>query len=528
MPAASTPSPASQPEHTSFADRIHPRVTPIPNPPAAHGRSPLTAGQSVSGKDIGVFLGSGNVYPGTISGTVFNDANQNGTFDSGDTALASRTVYIDANKNGQLDPGETTATTNSSGAYTFTDLPPVDYVIRRADTPAGYTYSVPPDGAWFVSLAANENATGKDIGVFLGNGGVPSTVTEKIVNRVLVIEGTDGPDDIGLGEVDDTIDGFNTSDFDSILIQGNGGDDTIVIEGVSVPTSVVGGAGNDFLQLRENATASVSGGDGNDTVTADTANEIVAFDGGIGQDSIIVGGDDTIDMTKYPTVENADLLQGEIIGNSLDNHLTLEYGGTLLGNDGNDTLELSNDDGNPASLDGGNGNDTIIDDYAGQDTINGGAGNDTIHAGWGNDSINGGDGNDSIMGNSGDDTIDGGTGADFMSGGDGNDTVTYASRTNGVYVGIGTLNDDGEAGEHDNVYLDIETVIGGSGNDTIHGGAGNNLLIGNGGNDQLFGNYGDDTLSGNAGTDTLNGENGTDTAINSAGDVLVSIENPVS
>ncbi len=90
-----------------------------------------------------------------------------------------------------------------------------------------------------------------------------------------------------------------------------------------------------------------------------------------------------------------------------------------------------------------------------------------------------------------------------------------ASRTNPIYVGIGTLADDGEAGEKDNVQLDVETVIGGSGNDTIHGGAANNLLVGNGGNDQLFGNFGDDTLSGNAGTDTLNGENGTDTAINS-------------
>ena len=158
-----------------------------------------------------------------------------------------------------------------------------------------------------------------------------------------------------------------------------------------------------------------------------------------------------------------------------------------------------------SSLSGGNGNDSLI----------GAAGPDILHGDAGDVSLQGG---------GGDDTLDGGTGADFMSGGDGNDTVDYSSRTNGVYVGIGTLADDGEPGEKDNVQLDIETVIGGSGNDTIHGGAASNLLVGNGGNDQLFGNFGDDTLSGNAGTDTLNGENGTDTAINSSGDALVSIE----
>src|SRR6185312_11965822 len=65
----------------------------------------LAAGQIVTSKDIGDVLGTVNVYPGSISGTVFNDANQDGKFDSGDTALASRTVYIDANRNGQLDPG---------------------------------------------------------------------------------------------------------------------------------------------------------------------------------------------------------------------------------------------------------------------------------------------------------------------------------------------------------------------------------------------------------------------------------------
>ena len=123
-----------------------------------------------------------------------------------------------------------------------------------------------------------------------------------------------------------------------------------------------------------------------------------------------------------------------------------------------------------------------------------------------------------------------------MQGGDGNDTVDYSLRTNAVIVGIGTLSDDGEAGEGDNVWLDIETVLGGSGNDNIRGGELSNLLVGNGGNDTLFRNFGNDTLLGGEGNDnldggpdadTLNGGSGTDTGKQSASDTLISIENPV-
>jgi uncharacterized delta-60 repeat protein len=43
--------------------------------------------------------------PGSISGVVFNDANQNGVRDPGETGLSGWTVYQDINNNGQLDSG---------------------------------------------------------------------------------------------------------------------------------------------------------------------------------------------------------------------------------------------------------------------------------------------------------------------------------------------------------------------------------------------------------------------------------------
>ena len=145
-------------------------------------------------------------------------------------------------------------------------------------------------------------------------------------------------------------------------------------------------------------------------------------------------------------------------------------------------------------------------------TLNGGHGNDTLKSGAANDTLNGGDGND---------TLDGGLGADALSGGAGTDTADYSARTRDLTVALGTLANDGEAGERDNVARDIETVKGGRGNDrltgsdgpnTLSGGPGHDWLLGLGGNDVLSGDAGDDVLNGGRGADVFHGGDGLDTA----------------
>ena len=42
----------------------------------------------------------------SIAGTVWNDVNANGAWDSADTRLSGWTVYLDSNNNGTLDAGE--------------------------------------------------------------------------------------------------------------------------------------------------------------------------------------------------------------------------------------------------------------------------------------------------------------------------------------------------------------------------------------------------------------------------------------
>jgi Ca2+-binding RTX toxin-like protein len=80
---------------------------------------------------------------------------------------------------------------------------------------------------------------------------------------------------------------------------------------------------------------------------------------------------------------------------------------TINGNGGNDTITSSN--GLDSTINGGDGNDTITS----------GAGNDTINGGLGIDTISGSAGNDNLVGPSNDgsqDSLDGGDGTDTCQG----------------------------------------------------------------------------------------------------------------
>lgn len=216
--------------------------------------------------------------------------------------------------------------------------------------------------------------------------------------------------------------------------------------------------------------------------------------------------------------------------------------------DGNDYVYIGSIGAIPATIDGGKGNDNIAGGYGndiitggdGDDTLNGGPGNDKVDGGNGNDGVSGdvgndtllgGAGNDLITGGTGDDTMDGGLGADTFRGGAGSDIVTYATRTNPVFVDITSSpterGDDGELNEHDWVEVDTENVIGGKGNDVLIGTVVttgstsginfNNKLIGGGGNDKLLGLSGNDTLQGGDGNDDLQGGDGNDILEGNAG-----------
>ena len=317
--------------------------------------------------------------------------------------------------------------------------------------------------------------------------------------------------------------------YDAIIVQGTAADDTakvtatstsgvltytVTLNGVAFAptfTSVTGvsiarimmdgGAGNDKLEVDNSVSlpASLTGGDGNDTLIGSSGNDTLA--GGAGNDSLTGnGGNDSL------------------TGGDGDD--------TLLGGDGNDTLSGGF---GADSIDGGAGTDTLT--YAGESRTKGvsvslakktengssedapasggtAAGDailnvenltgtdfgDTLIGSKAANTISGGDGNDSIDGGAGDDSIDGGAGDDTLTGGAGNDTVTGSDGNDLIYGGKGA-----------------DSLTGGAGNDSIHGEAGNDSIFGNAGDDQLWGDAGNDVLWGGFGADDLHGGSGQDT-----------------
>jgi Ca2+-binding RTX toxin-like protein len=187
-------------------------------------------------------------------------------------------------------------------------------------------------------------------------------------------------------------------------------------------------------------------------------------------------------------------------------------------------------------VDGGGGNDTVDSTGGSQDTLLGGDGNDYLRAV--SHRAN------QLSGGAGDDTLVGGTGQEDMSGGDGNDTADYSADVFNDFISLDDVANDGYRGvsfdtsgspifeiggpgsEGDNVHSDIETVLGGTGDDSIVGsgadnlfigGTGKDTLVGGGGNDTLTGDEGDDLLVGGSGKDLLNGGAGADTFLGGTG-----------
>jgi uncharacterized delta-60 repeat protein len=99
--------------------------------------------------------------PASIGGTVYNDANGNGQRNTGEAALSGRKVFIDKNKNGIADAGEPTATTNSSGAFTFSGLAAGTYRIVEV-LPPGWRRTSPAVGYYDVTITAGQIVSGKD------------------------------------------------------------------------------------------------------------------------------------------------------------------------------------------------------------------------------------------------------------------------------------------------------------------------------------------------------------------------------
>ncbi|MBD2748202.1 hypothetical protein IC232_16005 [Microvirga sp. BT688] len=128
-------------------------------------------------------------------------------------------------------------------------------------------------------------------------------------------------------------------------------------------------------------------------------------------------------------------------------------------------------------------------------------------------------GNDTAFGGAGSEIFAGGAGDDVLFGGGGNDTADYSEATGGgVTVDLSRTTAQAIHGDQGtDTLIDIENVVGGSGNDALIGDTGQNVLEGGNGLDTLQGGSGNDTLKGGDGNDTLDGGQGNDRLDGGAG-----------
>ncbi|MGD1716728.1 Calx-beta domain-containing protein, partial [Dapis sp. BLCC M172] len=155
----------------------------------------VTANENTPNVNFGNFP----IFPGSISGTIFNDSNSNGLFDTGETGLANVTVFLDLNQNGILDTTETATTTNESGSYTFANLSPDSYPVR-AVSPTTNAIITTPEST--VELLPNQTLNNINIGYRIPNPGTIQfsdpifTVTEGTPTATITVTRTGGSDGI--------------------------------------------------------------------------------------------------------------------------------------------------------------------------------------------------------------------------------------------------------------------------------------------------------------------------------------------
>ncbi|MFM8478853.1 MAG: SdrD B-like domain-containing protein, partial [Planctomycetaceae bacterium] len=102
--------------------------------------------------------------PGSLSGTLWNDADGNGLFAAAETPLAGWTVFLDANNNATLDPLEPQQQTAADGTYTFNPLPYGSKTVRVV-TQGNWVVTSPPIGFSSFRLLNGENRTGVSFGL---------------------------------------------------------------------------------------------------------------------------------------------------------------------------------------------------------------------------------------------------------------------------------------------------------------------------------------------------------------------------
>jgi Ca2+-binding RTX toxin-like protein len=301
------------------------------------------------------------------------------------------------------------------------------------------------------------------------------------------------------------------------------GNNQAYINSNAIATTVTSGAGNDNVEVYDNANVTLNLGNGNNSalvqdgkhvITTGTGNDNVTLGAGIASSINVGDGDDNVIITKTQTNSSFSVSLGAgndslkvngaggaiKVGNSSGNDIfnLININTQISASGGNNLINLDNSGltGDVNSISLAAGDDQLTANSSGQTTIRVGEGtnqinldgggtfsvsagggddqvkilglaNSTLSLGNGNNTILAQDGNHKITTGSGNDNITLGAGISTISSGDGDDSVTIATtqNTNNYTINLGAGNDslqlNGNGGE-------LARVSSSSGNDQIN------------------------------------------------------------
>ncbi|MEW6550984.1 MAG: hypothetical protein AB1389_02545 [Campylobacterota bacterium] len=302
---------------------------------------------------------------------------------------------------------------------------------------------------------------------------------------------------------------------DNNTFRGSVGDDTFYSStGSNVHD---GGADNDLFLItsKDHGVDTLIGGLGSDTVDFSGVVDLGTPTRGL---VIELDGNETVQATlndvnshKLTGIENitGTIYDDTIIGDHNNNILRGHAGdNTLIGGAGDDTLvggtgtDVASYETSTSGIDVDltQINFQVTDDgLGGRDKLDG---IDTIIGSDYADTFKGSTTDDTFMGGIGDDWFIGSQGSDYYQGGStSSDTVDYSGATTDLNIDIndGAKYINSFYGTH--TFIDINGIVGGSGDDTLTGNSGRNTLVGGSGDDTLLGFGGDDYIDGGSGSD---------------------------
>jgi len=362
---------------------------------------------------------------------------------------------------------------------------------------------------------------------------------------------------------------FSVSNVESILLTGQGGDDTLTA-GNGFPTgttlTIDGGGGNDHITGGDQADILlggvgndlVAGGRGNDNASLGSGNDTFVWNPGDGSDTVDGGsGRDTLQFNGSNIGENINIfadgghavLTRDVAAITMDlNNMEVVNVATLGGTDHISIADMTGTGVDRVNVDlgafGGAGDgavDTVsLAATAGDDLVKFSSnGLETVVTGLAADlHVTNAETTDviNVQGGLGNDTFDlsslAGPALTFaLDGGEGVDTALIKGSSAGDHFSLSAAGGGTIALEHNGVFAgtlalsNVETLLlqGQGGDDTLTAGngfpAGVALTIdGGGGNDTLGGGDQADTLLGGSGNDTVTGGRGNDVAFLGSGD----------